>query len=134
MKTKSIIRKEAPVARKVSASHKNTLSFGFSELRDISFIKAKNDATYFIAFLQRLRQYSSLDWNTLYTTQKHGFGTENIEVDSLTDSARRQLTFDIKKLIVLRSKGDNHAFLGFRDNDVFQVVFIEYKFGDIYNH
>ena len=30
--------------------------------------------------------------------------------------------------------GNNHAFLGYRDGSVFQVLFIEYKFGDIYNH
>ena len=26
------------------------------------------------------------------------------------------------------------SFLGYRDGSVFQVLFIEYKFGDIYNH
>lgn len=38
------------------------------------------------------------------------------------------------KLLVLRATGNNHAFLGYRDGNVFQVLFIEYHFGDIYNH
>ena len=40
----------------------------------------------------------------------------------------------LTKLLVLRATGNNHAFLGYRDGSVFQVLFIEYKFGDIYNH
>ena len=33
-----------------------------------------------------------------------------------------------------RATGDNHVFLGYRDNNVFQVIFIEYQFGDVYVH
>lgn len=35
---------------------------------------------------------------------------------------------------VLTISGDNHPFLGYRDKDTFQVVFIEAEFGDVYKH
>lgn len=55
--------------------------FGFSELRQCSYINAINDGRFF-----------------------------------------------------LRATGDNHSFLGYRTEDVFQILFIEYQFGDIYQH
>lgn len=61
-------------------------------------------------------------------------GTEMIERSRLNLSARNQIPEDMVKLIVMRATGNNHAFLGFREGDVFQVLFIEYKFGDIYQH
>ena len=30
--------------------------------------------------------------------------------------------------------GDNHVFLGYRQQNTFEVIFIEYNFGDIYTH
>ncbi len=68
------------------------------------------------------------------TSQRHGFGKEFIEVSSLKISAQNLLSEDVKKLMVLRSKGDNHPFLGIREGNIFQVLFIEYQFGDIYTH
>ncbi len=34
----------------------------------------------------------------------------------------------------MRATGDNHAFLGHRIGNVFNVIFIEHEFGDVYNH
>ena len=41
---------------------------------------------------------------------------------------------DVTKLYVFRATGDNHAFLGYRNGNVFNVLFIEYAFGDVYKH
>lgn len=41
---------------------------------------------------------------------------------------------EIQKFLVLRATGDNHPFLGYRDKDTFQVVFLEAEFGDVYKH
>lgn len=36
--------------------------------------------------------------------------------------------------MVFRATGDNHVFLGYHQKDTFEVIFIEYSFGDIYTH
>ena len=61
---------------------RNSLSFGFKDLRDISYVKAKNDSDYFVEFIQHLRKFCALSWNDVRTTQRHGLGTESIDVDS----------------------------------------------------
>lgn len=127
-----MIKKKTPAV--VVPESRNLLSFSFKELRDISYPKAKNDSDFFVDFIQHLRNFCILNWNELRTTQRHGLGTESIEVDSLKEGARSMVPSGLKKLLVLRATGDNHAFLGYRDGSVFQVLFIEYRFGDIYNH
>lgn len=110
------------------------VSFGFSEIRDVSFVKAQRDAAFFIEYIHRLKQLSNMTWDEIRTTHRHGFGSETIGVDKLTKQALQRVPFGLKKLIVLRATGGNHVFLGYRDGNVFQVLFIEYRFGDIYAH
>lgn len=127
-----MIKKRTPSA--VIPESRNYLSFSFKDLRDISYVKAKNDSSYFVDFIQHLRRFCSLNWNDVRTTQRHGLGTESIDVASLKEGAKELVPSGLTKLLVLRATGKNHAFLGYRDGSVFQVLFIEYKFGDIYNH
>ena len=75
-----------------------------------------------------------MSWDDIRTTQRHGLGSETIKVDSLSKKAKDLVPSGLRKLLVLRATGDNHAFLGYRDGNVFQVLFIEYSFGDIYSH
>lgn len=110
------------------------LVFGFSELRPYSYVDNRNDSAFFISFLDRLKKLSSLDWNTVNASARHSFGIEKMRVDSLTTSARRHIPEGMTSLLVLRATGDKHVFLGYRDNHVFQVIFIEYAFGDVYSH
>ena len=127
-----MIKKRTPAA--VIPEPRNQLSFGFKDLRDVSYIKAKNDSDYFVDFIQHLRKFCSLNWNDVRTTQRHGLGTESIDVASLKEGSKNLVPSGLTKLLVLRATGNNHAFLGYRDGSVFQVLFIEYQFGDIYNH
>lgn len=108
--------------------------FGFSELREISFKDAKRDSAFFVDFILHLRKFCQLSWDDIRTTQRHGLGSETIKVDSLSKKAKDLVPSGLRKLLVLRATGDNHAFLGYRDGNVFQVLFIEYSFGDIYSH
>lgn len=55
-------------------------------------------------------------------------------VSQLKKSIQNQVPANVEKLLVLRATGDNHAFLGIREDNIFQIIFIEYQFGDIYNH
>lgn len=127
-----MIKKKSPTVLIQEA--RKDLTFGFGDLRDVSYVKAKSDSSFFIDFIQHLRQFCKLNWNDVRTTQRHGYGTETIEVKSLNEGVKSQVPSGLTKLLVLRATGDNHAFLGYRDGNVFQVLFIEYKFGDIYQH
>jgi len=127
-----MIKKRTPSP--VFSEPRSNLSFGFKDLRDISYVKAKNDSSFFVDFIQHLRKFCSLNWNDVRATQRHGFGTESIDVASLKSNAKTHVPSGLTKLLVLRATGNNHAFLGYRDGNVFQVLFIEYQFGDIYKH
>ena len=75
-----------------------------------------------------------MTWDEIRTTQRHGFGSETIGVTKLSRKALQRVPFGLRKLIVLRATGDNRVFLGYRDGNMFQILFIEYRFGDIYVH
>lgn len=113
---------------------RDLVSFGFSELKEISYTSAKNDSIFFVNFLKRLSKLCQLEWSQLYITGRHSFGTETISVDNLKESARNLIPDGMTKLIVLRTSGNNHSFLGYRDKSIFQIMFIEYNFGDVYEH
>ena len=108
--------------------------FGFSELRNISYREARNNSAFFIDFIDRLKKYCQLTWNDLRTSQRHGFGTESIPVTKLRERVLAHIPPELIKLLVLRATGNNHVFLGYRDRNIFQVIFVEYQFGDIYDH
>lgn len=127
-----MVKKKTPTV--LTREKQESLSFGFDELADVSYVKASNDSDFFISFIQRLKKYCLLSWSGIRTAQRHGFGTESIDVATLNEGARSRTPSQLKKILVLRATGDNHAFLGYRKGNVFQVLFIEYEFGDIYNH
>ncbi len=128
------ISSRKPVVGPLLAEANPKVVFGFSELKYISFVEAERDGKFFIDYLERLQKLSLLTWNDLYTSNRHSFGTENMPVDSLTKQAKVAVPTGIDRLIVLRATGSNHVFLGYREKNVFQVLFIGYKFGDIYKH
>lgn len=112
----------------------DNLTFDFTELRPISYSKAKRDGEFFIKFLERLKKLGNLDLKSIYASDKHSFGMEKMKADNLTSSAKQYLPAGVNSLTVFRATGDNHVFLGIRNKNIFQVMFVEYKFGDVYNH
>lgn len=110
------------------------INFNFSELREISYSKAKNDGLFFINFLRRLNKLCSLTWKDAERSARHSFGSETMLTSRLTASAQHNTPSGIDTLKVFRATGDNHVFLGYREDDIFYIVFIEYQFGDIYSH
>ena len=119
--------KEEVVAKKLTK-----IVFGFSKLQPLSYPNS-TDVNFFINYLGRLKKLCELEWDVIWTTHKHGFGTETIPASSLKQSAQNLVPPKITKLLVLRATGDNRSFLGYRDDNVFQVIFIEANFGDIYH-
>lgn len=116
------IKKQQPIASPVGRAPAKVV-FGFSELKDI-----------IIKFLGRLKQLSQLDWDAVNVSAKHSFGWEVMEVKNMTKSAQLSVPAGMDKLLVFRATGDNHVFLGYRQQNTFEVIFIEYNFGDIYSH
>lgn len=110
------------------------LVFGFAELRLFSYVDSQHDSSFFISFLERQKKLSSLDWDTVNISARHSFGFEKMMVNDLTVAAHQHTPDGMTSLMVFRATGDNHVFLGYRDNNVFQVIFIEYQFGDVYVH
>lgn len=125
-----IVKKQNPVQNHIGQD--NRIFFGFSYLHDVSYTDCKHPA-FFIDFLQRLKKLCCVDWNTVNTSQRHAFGCEKISIGSIKRK-KLSLTRDVGFLLAFRATGDNHVFLGFRDGNVFQVVFVESSFGDIYDH
>ena len=110
------------------------IAFSFAELRSFSYIDNKHDSKFFMSFLDRLKKLSSVDWNTINTSARHSFGLEKIDTKCLTSAARNHVPEGMDSLLVFRATGNNHAFLGYRDGNTFQIVFIEYNFCDVYEH
>ena len=134
MKNKSKIKPQIPSTSLSIGNVKSTVSFGFSELREYSYVNENTNGKFFIEFLDRLKKLSAIDWNTINVSARHSFGTEKISVKNLTESAQNLVPAGMKSLLVLRAIGDNHAFLGYRDGNIFQIIFIESQFGDVYKH
>lgn len=109
------------------------ISFNFRYLSDKSFSNCK-DADFFIHYLDRLNKLSSLTWKQIQLSDRHSFGFELLGVENIKVTLPSVITEDVKKLFVFRATGNNHAFLGLREGDVFNVIFIESQFGDIYDH
>lgn len=130
MGKKRFIKKvEEPIEAKVG--QKQYISFSFELLHDASYSDC-TEHSFFIHFLQRLKKLCTLDWNEINKSDRHGFGYEKIPIDQIKKNI--SIAKDIDYLFSFRATGDNHVFSGFREGNVFKVVFIESKFGDIYNH
>ncbi len=87
---------------------------------------------FFINYLDRLSKLSTLSWKEIATQPRHGLGYEFMPISAIKPNV--PVTPDSNKLMVFRATGDNHVFIGYRVGSVFNVLFIEAQFGDIYDH
>ena len=122
-------KRESPEAKSISVS--DEISFGFKYLQPASYSDGAS-AEFLVEFLGRLKGLCGLGWNEIRKSSRHSYGCEKIPVSSIKKETG--LTDDVRHLLAFRATGDKHVFLGFRDGNVFQIVFIEAKFGDIYDH
>ena len=107
--------------------------FCFKHLQSVS-ISDCTDGTFFYKFLERLNKLSNLGWNEIRLSERHSFGMEKIPVEKIHPSLPPFITPDVEDLSVFRAAGDNRPFLGIQNDKIFHVIFIETKFGDIYDH
>lgn len=130
------LKKISPKNPEISKDKKQDyIVFSFSNLKRISYCDVKKDPSFFIQFLDRLQKISTQTWGQVYNTNKHGIGgTEPMAVKNLEKSAQNLVPAGINTLQVMRATGDNKVFLGTRDGNVFNIMFIECNFGEIYSH
>lgn len=106
--------------------------FSFRYLQDVS-LKDCNDHKFLLDFVFRLKKLSELGWKQIATSHRHGFGMEKIDRDSIKPSIPSIVTPEVP-LFAFRAAGNNLPFVGFRDDKIFHVLFVETSFGDIYHH
>lgn len=126
--------KKIKIAEPIIKVGSDKVSFGFGELHNISYKEATKDGKFFIDLLNRLKSLCNLGWNGISTSWRHGYGYEIMSKTSMNKNIAVLMPNGMDSLQVFRASGDNHVFLGYRDGNTFQVMFIEYQFGDIYNH
>lgn len=82
-------------------------------------------------FLEKWEKRSKLTWTELVQHNRHGLGSEQLNKDKFKPQIPERLERD--RYMVFRHEG-NLPFAGFRTGDVFHVMWIECKFGDLYDH
>lgn len=125
--------KEISVPNKLQPKDDDYPIFCFKYLNDTSFKDCK-DSKILIDFLLRLQKLSDLGWKEIRKSNRHSFGMEKISVNAIKPSLPKCITPDVEYLHVFRATGSNLPFVGIVIQKVFRVLFIETKFGDIYNH
>lgn len=109
--------------------------FSFKYLHPTSFTKSRNaNRKFFSSFLLRLQKLSELGWKQILTDKRHGFGREKIPLSEIKPRLNYSPSPEQTFLLSLRATGDNHVFLGVRQDNIFYILFIEAEFGDIYDH
>lgn len=111
----------------------DTPLFCFKHLR-IDLLKKCDDAKFRVGFLGRLSMLGQLGWKQIRQDKRHGYGLEKIPREKIKPDLPVSFTQDVKELHVFRASGDNRVFIGLQVEHVFQVVFIEPSFGDVYDH
>ncbi len=82
----------------------------------------------------RLKKLSELGWKEIRQSDRHSFGMEKISIDNIRPKLPSCITPEVKHLHAFRATGNNLPFVGITVQNVFRILFIETKFGDIYKH
>jgi len=135
MPKRSKIKRTQIVAPNVSSNPvgEDTPLFCFKYLR-ADLLKGCNDAKFLVSFLSRLSKLGNLGWAQIRVAYRHGYGMEKIPRKEIKPDLPPAFTPDVDELHVFRASGDNRVFVGLQVGHVFQVVFIEPTFGDVYDH
>lgn len=106
--------------------------FSFKYLQKVSFdgdVKAK----FFQDFLLRLKKYSDIGWKQMAIEKRHDYGWEFLTHDRMKCKLPVEITPEVQ-LMVLRSANDKRAMVGFREWNIYHIIFIEAVFNEIYEH
>jgi len=106
--------------------------FSFKYLQDTS-IKDCDNADFLKEFIFRLQKLSKLGWKQIALSQRHSFGMEKLPREIIKPQLPPEITPETP-LFAFRASGNNLPFVGIRKDNIFYIVFVETKFGDIYKH
>lgn len=106
--------------------------FSFKYLQNVS-IKDCLDVDLLKEFVFRLQKLSQLGWKQIAVSQRHSFGMEKIPREIIKPQIPSEITPETP-LFAFRASGNNLPFVGIRKDNMFYIVFVETKFGDIYRH
>lgn len=103
-------------------------------LRDIhsKYGLSQCDKKHHSQFIQQLHRLSQLKWSEINVSGRHGMGYEKIQINSLNVPLHIDITDDVKFLLAFRYCGKS-PFLGYRQNSLFRILFIDSKFS-LYKH
>jgi hypothetical protein len=115
----------------ISVSHHKHPIFCFRHVHpDYNLNKCDNSEK--LSLINQIDKLSSLDWQEIEYSGRHGLGTEKINVSSLKTKCPAFVTTDITHLLALRFH-KKMPFLVYRDKFIAHIIFIDPK-GKIYNH
>jgi hypothetical protein len=121
-------RVEAPL----SEDERPCFSFRYLSM-DVSVKKCDNKV--FKKFVSRLKLLSEMTWKQINASDRHSYGWELLSKDSLKPKKSIPTALsDIDKFHVFRYDSDNHAFVSVVKGVTVYPIFIEAKFGDVYDH
>ena len=83
-------------------------------------------------FLEKWHRRSVLTWKELTRHPKHGLGSEFIPATAIKPDIPQPFQ-DVSRFRVYRHKG-NLPFVGWKDREVFYVIWIENTYGKLYSH
>lgn len=135
MGKKIIIQKQSELKlNRLQAYAKERPIFSFEYLDTHFLRKSKAEDGFYREFILRLSKLGQLGWNGIRQSGRHEYGRESISVAQMKPQMPSAITPDITELDVFRANGNNNVFAGFMRDDIFFVVFIEGKFGELYDH
>jgi hypothetical protein len=130
-----IIKKKYAQQNKIKVPSENNIEldypvFCFRHLQTVS----DGDFKFYSDFIERLNSLSKLTWKQINVSSRHSYGTEKMPINKIKQQLPKFVTPEISHLTVFRANGDNRPFLGLRNGTIFHIIFIEEKFGNIYDH
>jgi len=94
----------------------------------------KEDGQSLKDFIARAQKLENLGWNEIHASSRHSYGMEQIPVRMIKPQLPPFVSPDVKNLTAFRYTGSNLPFLALRNGNILHVIFIETRFGDIYDH
>jgi len=107
--------------------------FSFKYLNTTISLKKNKPIAY--NFLERVQKLSNLAWEEIHKSSRHQFGYEKINRRQIKCASSIPMCFnDVDEFFVFRASGNNLPFICYIASHIIYPLFIEAKFGDIYNH
>lgn len=84
-----------------------------------------------IALVTQLAKLCTITWNQIYSSHRHGFGTERISQNSIRPSLPSHITKEIT-INALRFSG-RKPMIGYRQKNIFYILFLDHNLS-VYQH